>query len=334
MQIKEIVKSLQKKYELEDGVLAPAMEIIENPKQVIPTSPYLDAALSGGIPEGSFVTIAGPPGAGKTTFALDFAATCQKPEYGGRFIAYLDIEGRIKPMNLQGIPGLDLSEDKFMIIKSVKGNILSAEKNMNIACDLINDIPGLVLIIDSTSALCSSKEQTSEVSGEIRSLGPKILASFCRKAGTTVPVQNAIVLMIQHLIANTSGYGSPYIEDSGNKIKFQSNVKMVAKSFRDWKDGENIIGQIVNWDIIKSALGKPSDRPEMYLRYGYGIDKVWENISIACEIDLIKKRGAWFEVDCLDKPAFKLNGQHRVWNYFRENKEDYQLLLEKIKGSL
>lgn len=333
MQIKDVVKALQKKYELEDGVLASASEIIDNPKMIVPMSPYLDAALGGGVPEGSFISLAGPPGAGKTSLALDFAATCQKPEYGSRFVLYVDIEGRIKPMNLRGTPGLDLSDEKFMILKSVKGSILSAEQNLNITHDMIRDIPGIVVIVDSTSALCPAKEQSSEVSGEIRSLGPKILASFCRKTGTTVPVNNSMIVLIQHVIANTSGYGSPYIEDSGTKIRFQSNVKMIAKSFRDWKEGENIIGQIVNWDIIKSALGKPSDRPEMYLRYGYGIDKIWETISIATELDLIKKKGSWFEVPFLDPPV-KSQGQTKIWNHFRENPKDFEKLVSTIKESV
>ena len=52
------------------------------------------------------------------------------------------------------------------------------------------------------------------------------MASFCRKLGNVVPVNRSIVWIIQHLIANTSGYGSPFMEDGGNKIVYQGDVKI------------------------------------------------------------------------------------------------------------
>ena len=66
-------------------ILTSAHNIIDREKVVIPVSPKLDLILGGGIPEGSFVIFTGQPKTGKSTLALDFASTCQRPEFGGEF---------------------------------------------------------------------------------------------------------------------------------------------------------------------------------------------------------------------------------------------------------
>ena len=60
--------------------------------EVIPFTPALDLALGGGIKEGSWVILTGDPKSGKTTTALQFAATCQSKEHGERPIVYINAE--------------------------------------------------------------------------------------------------------------------------------------------------------------------------------------------------------------------------------------------------
>ena len=138
-------------------------------------------------------------------------------------------------MHLQGIVPLDLAPEKFQLVASNEDRILSAEDFVNIASEIIKNEPRVVVILDSTSSLCSQDELDGEITGSGRAKGPRILASFCRKMGTVVPVMNSIVIMMQHLIANTSGYGSPYYEDSGRKVQYQADIKLRCKSFQYWK---------------------------------------------------------------------------------------------------
>lgn len=332
MSLSEMAGAISKQYG--EGILIGGSRFLDEKKVILPVSPKLDMGLNGGIPEGSWVILSGNPKTGKSTLALDFAATCQKPEYGSRPVVYLNIEGRLKEMNMKGVDGLITdNEDMFQILRSARGNILSAEKNLNIISDMIRCIPNLVVIIDSTSALCSEKEQSEDVSGQTRSLGPKILANFCRTMGTIVPVQNTTVIMIQHLIANTSGYGPKLMEDSGRKVQYQVDVKLVCKGIEDWEEGDKQIGQKVHWDIVTSALGPPGALVDTYLRYGHGIDKLMDYIELGLEVGLIAKGGAWYTLSFLE-PTVQMQGMYKLYTYLKENPEAITLLQSEIKKVL
>ena len=118
-----------------DDVILSGNALVDQKVLTIPVSPALDIVLNGGIPEGSFVVLTGQPKCGKTTTSLDFAATAQRSEYQGKLkdtreVYYLNIEGRLKKRDLEGIPGLNLS--KFHIIGSQQGKILHAEEYLQI----------------------------------------------------------------------------------------------------------------------------------------------------------------------------------------------------------
>jgi RecA/RadA recombinase len=352
------------------GLLMGASYLVDNPKQVISVSPASDLGLGGGIPEGSWVGLSGPPKCGKTTLSLHIAAKGQREEFGSRPTFLFDVEHRIKELHLLGIKGLKLAKDGddssgLRVIRSIRGNIIGAEEFLTAATNIIKSNPGAIVIIDSTSALCSAKELSSDISGQMRSLGPKILAAFCRQMGPVVPVNNCIVISIQHLIANTSGFGASQYEDSGRKVQYQGDVKMRCKSSQAWKDGEVQIGQKTEWTVSWSALGPPGATITNWLRYGVGIDETTELIDLGLDTGLISSAGAWYNFDYLqevaekemakgditvisedshpvlqlmgDKPpekAFKKQGREKVYNFLVDNPFIEKMLLEQVRAML
>lgn len=269
-----------------------------------------------------------------TTTGLSFAANVQKPEYGGRHVYYLDIEGRIKAMNISGINGLQL--DKFTLIQSKKGKILTAENFLTIAEKIIRDHPGCLLILDSSSALCAEKEMVGDIKADTRVSGPRLLAQFCRKLGNVVPVNDCIVWIIQHLIANTSGYGPAFSEDGGNKIQYQEDVKIRAKKEQPWMvgSGENQkkVGQIIPWTMLTSALGGISgSTTDSYLRYGYGIDELKELITICCNLGMITVAGSWFTYEGINETV-KVQGSDKLYEYFVTHPEDREKLNNEFRS--
>lgn len=339
-----INKILTKKFG--EGMITSGKDLLDRKRLVIPVSPALDIALGGGIQEGTWNIISGPPKCGKTTSVLQFMANAQKPEYGAKDTWYINVEGRIDKRNMVGVQGLD--PDKVHIIGSTLDRIYSAEELLTATADIIRNEKDIIVVIDSLSALCSDSELSADISGQTRNLGPKNLAAFCRQLATIVPIQNAIVIGIQHLITNTSGYGAGKMEDGGEKIKYQSDTKIRCKYTEKWVEGDKQIGQKIHWDIIWSALGPPGTEAQSYLRYGIGLDKVTELINIATDFGLISVAGAWYNCDYLinstDKAVlkylkdndlvpekgFKRQGQAKLYAFLMEYPRFVELLQEEV----
>ena len=334
---KTIKEDVKKKFG--DGIMVNANAVVDQELVIIPVSPSLDMALNGGIPEGSFVIFTGQPKCWKTTTSLDFAATAQRKEYAhssfaeGRQVYYLNIEGRLKKRDLQGIPNLNL--DNFNIIGSQEGKILHAEEYLQIAERIINEIPGSVVIIDSYSALCTESEITSEMNKMQRADGAKLLAKFCRKVANVIPVNKNIVIGITHLMGNPTGYGAEFKEKSGQAVAYQTDIKLRAKTFKAWTTGkDNVqIGQEIQWQVICSALGPPGGSTASYLRYGEGLDKSIELFKLATDLGLVDKGGAWYTFSCLeDKPKFQ--GEEKARDYILSTPGLYDKLWKEVKQML
>jgi recombination protein RecA len=321
-----------------DQVILSGNALVDKTLINIPVSPALDIVLNGGIPEGSFVVLTGQPKCGKTTTSLDFAATAQNPKYQGdlkspREVYYLNIEGRLKKRDLEGIPNLDLS--RFHIIGSQQGKILHAEEYLQIAERIINEIPGSILIIDSYSALCTEAEITSDMDKMQRADGAKLLAKFCRKVANVIPVNKNIVIGITHLMGNPTGYGAEFKEKSGQAIAYQTDIKIRAKSFKPWTIGNDAtqIGQEIDWQVLCSALGPPGGTITSYIRYGQGIDKYMELINLASDIGVIQKGGAWYSVN-IGEEKMKFQGSEKIRQYLIENPEAYEKICAEFKETM
>jgi len=310
-----------------------ASTLIEKPKRIISVSPSIDVGLSGklklGVPEGSWVLLSGAPKSGKSTCALQLAANAQ--EQYDKPVYYGNVEGRIKSRDLQGIHNLDIN--KVKLIQSEKGNILSAEAHLTEYIKIIKEIPGCILIIDSTSALCEQAEMDVEIKSDRRSSGAKLLASFCRQAGPIVTIQDSDIILIQHMIANTgmSAAYSPFYESGGNKIQFQADVKLRCTSFKQkGVDGSPAYGQVISWKVHTSAIGPPGGKIQSFLRYGHGLDEEMELIMIAQDLGIIGKAASWLSIS-IDEQEIKAQGEEKLRHIVSENPLYKQYLIKKIE---
>lgn len=295
--------------------------------------------LGGGIPEGSFVIFTGKPKTGKTTTALDFLSSCQRPEnvseFGKRKVFFYNIEGRIKPRDLKGIKGLRLDSENFQVIESIPGKILKAEDYLSIGEQFINTYPGSVHLFDSFSALCTDAEITSGMDKMQRADGAKLLAKFCRKVANVIPVNKNIVVGITHLMGNPTGYGAAFTEKSGMGIAYACDVKLWCKKSSPWVVKDTQIGLELEWEVLTSALGSPGQKIESKIRFGEGVDKASEVVSLAVSIGLIDKGGAWYKLTYLNaEDPIKLHGEEKVRQHLVDNQADYDELVKQIKDML
>ena len=243
-----------------DEILLSATAIVDRESVVVPVSPALDIILNGGIPEGSFIVFTGQPKFGKTPTSLDFAATAQKPEYQGnlknpRQAYYLNIEGRLKKRDLEGIPGLDLG--RFNVIGSQQGKILHAEEYLQIAERIINEEPGSILIIDFSVSS----------------------------------------------------------HDAWNK----SNSSFRIVYGNNWSDDRYHRSRSIH---IKSSI-----------RYGIGVAKAMELVTLCVDFGIIAKGGAWYTLTSIkDKPKFQ--GTEKLRQYVFDNPKVYDKLMDELRETM
>jgi recombination protein RecA len=313
--------------------------LIDAPPQVIPISPMFDMNLCGGITEGISINLSGPPKSGKSTCALSIAADCQKPENGGRHVFYYNVEGRLKRRDVLGIKGIDIN--KFELIGSEKGKILTAQDYLQIAEKYIIGVPNSVHIIDSYSSLCTAEEYGSEMDKFQRADGAKLLKKFSRKISNVIPVNRTILIGIQHLIANVNGYGG-MVEAGGMGIAYGSDIRLRATHFKyllaGGKDDDEeadgaAIGQKVFWKVVWNALGPPGAKFTSFIKYGSGIDRERELLEIATSLGLIEKGGAWYTFSFLEEEK-KFQGAENARQALADNPEWYESLNKKFRETM
>lgn len=290
----------------------------------------LDRALGGkGVPKGGKTTaIVGKESASKTTLALHIIAEEQKK---GNDCAFLDVEDTL---DLDYAKKIGVNLDKLHVIKRealLKGLgikdrvVVSGEEWLETLCKLLKfNIHGII-VMDSIAALWPAAEIENGIEGG-RMAGVASMMSKAYRAvnGALTTFDGGFVYLNQYRM-NPGGYGNPYVEPGGEAWKYLQAVKIEISKSLD-KDTEGVHGLIVKGKITKSKVCDPYQEFEYYVQFGKGIVRVWEIYNLALEVDLIKKGGAWFELDGLEE---KIQGEEKVIEYLEKNPEYTEALYKK-----
>lgn len=275
--------------------LLSANSIIDEEKEIISWSPQIDKGLSGGIMAGSTVVVGGPPKLGKTTSILHFCKNAQKVGYT---ICYGDVESRVRKRDLLGIPGLDLSPEKFTMIRSTKDRILEGEEYMEKLEQVLKSNDRVVGVIDSLSALCCKDLIEGDIKERYRDSSPLLISRFCKRVCNYIGVTDNIFIGVTHIIANQGQGHKTWMEASGNKIRYACDFKLRGTHADTWTVGSGTnaeqVGQDIHWKCECSGLGKPNRDCTSKLRYNEGIDEHAELIELAKEIGVVRLSGAWY----------------------------------------
>lgn len=306
-------------------------EVLKNEdRKIISASPMIDTIIGGGIPEGSFVVLSGKPALGKTSLALQIAANAQNTPspFGDRKVFYLDIEGRIKTRDIYDNKRLNLDPERFQLVRSSSENIIYGEQFLTVAEQLIETYPGCVIIMDSISAICSSKRKATNLEEKVRDDGPVLMAAFCKRNSQIIGVNRSIVIGISHMIANQGMSKALWVETGGQKAQYQADVKLSGLYFKEWIEKEDRVGQQVFWSCGKAAIGPPGGEVGAWLRYGVGYDEVTEYIELACDVNIIEKKGSWFSYKDI-----KVQGLPKLIQAVRDDEKLYDELVKEVRAA-
>lgn len=317
-----------------EGVCVNGKIVLEKNREIIPVSPALDAQLHGGIQTGTLVTLAGDAGCGKTSTALQIAATWQQMD---RRVFYFAAESRITRKNLESIHGFDAN--KMEVIQSKKGQIMTAEKFLTAAEMVIKNEEKALVIIDSFSILSDSTEMSQSDYDDSPVVGgsQRLVGRWCRKMAPIIPINDNLVIGIAHWYTNIGGK-KKWAVSLPKKIEYARltglTCEYIEHQYAKDKDGKAIgqaWGQLAHWKVERTPLGPPGGKAHSLLRYDYGLDKEFEIIEAAKNLSLIDKSGAWYTLDWLGEDPPKFQGQENTRQFLFENPLVYEDLSRRVR---
>ena len=277
----------------------------------------LDLALGiGGLPKGRIIEVYGPESSGKTTLALQVAASAQKKD---GICAFIDAEHALDPVYAKNL-GVDV--DKLLVSQPDAG-----EQALEIADTLVKSGAVDVLVVDSVAALVPKAELEGDMGDSHMGLHARLMSQALRKLTSSISRSNAMVIFINQIRMKIGVmFGSPETTTGGNALKFYASVRLDIRRIGQIKDKDQIVGNQTRVKVVKNKVAPPFKITEFDILYGEGISKEGEIIDLGVAEGFVEKSGSWY--------SFNGNrigqGRENAKKFLLDNKE----IADEIEGMI
>ena len=252
----------------------------------IPTGALsLDMALGiGGVPRGRVTEIYGPESSGKTTLCQHIVAEAQKM---GGTCAFIDMEHALDP-GYAAQCGVDV--DNLLISQPDTG-----EDALEIAEELVRSGAIDVIVIDSVAALVPRSELEGDMGQATMGVQARLMSQALRKLSGAIKQTNTTMIFTNQLRQKIGVmFGNPETTTGGNALKFYASIRMDVRRIQSIKAGQEIIGNRTRIRVVKNKVAPPFRTVEFDIMYNEGISKVGDLLDLATEMDIIEKRGSFY----------------------------------------
>ncbi|NJD58073.1 MAG: recombinase RecA [Anaerolineales bacterium] len=277
--------------------------------EAIPTgSLSLDIALGvGGIPRGRITEIYGPESSGKTTICQHIVSEAQK--LGGT-AAYIDMEHALDPTYAARC-GVDV--ENLLISQPDMG-----EQALEITETLVRSGAIDVIVIDSVAALVPRAEIEGDMGDATMGMQARLMSQALRKLSGAIKQTNTSVIFTNQLRQKIGiMFGNPETTTGGMALKFYASVRLDVRRIQSIKLGAEIIGNRTRVRVVKNKVAPPFRTAEFDIMYNEGISKAGDLLDLAAAMEIITKRGSFFNYGDLRLGQ----GRENAKDYLRAHKE-------------
>jgi len=209
--------------------------------------PALDDAIGGGFPRRRIVELYGLPSGGKSLISMLVIAAAQKQ---GLECIYVDIEDSFDP---SFATKLGVNVDNLAVAQSSIG-----EDTMDMLCTLLEAKPG-VIVVDSVAAMITRGEMTESFDQAF--MAPKARLMSRGLAKLTALNTETLIIFINQLRSTMALYGAKTTTTGGRALGHYASIRCEVKRgdpiFLDGKKTQAIIGQVVQFYVVKNKTHRP-----------------------------------------------------------------------------
>ena len=300
MAVNSLVKHLLKE---RDNDLASVVSsgIVGDCSTYISTGSYsLNALLSwsmyGGVPSNKITCLAGQESVGKTFFALSIAKNFLE-ENKENVIVYFESEGALTT-NMITERGLD--PDRFIVLP------VATVEEFRTQCikmvDVLDKDTKVMMFLDSLGNLSTRKEMEDSASGSDKrdmTRAPVVRGTF-RTIALKLATKNIPLIITNHTYEKVGAYVPTQEISGGGGIKYADSVIVTLRK-KKFKDGTEVLGNIIKMKLVKGRLTKEESTIEAMLDYQTGLDQYYGLVEIAEKYEIFKKVSTRFEMPDVTK---------------------------------
>jgi len=256
----------------------------------------LSGSLYGGVPNNKITAFAGESATGKTFFVMGVVKQFLNDNPAAA-VFYFDTEAAVTK-DMMKARGIDTSR---VIISEPE----TIQKFRHTALQIIDNYsktpekerPPMMMVLDSLGQLSTTKEVEDTAAGsETRDMTKAaVLKATFRVLNLKLAKVNVPLLVTNHVYDVVGSYIPMKEMSGGSGLKYTAS-QIVFLGKKKEKDGQEVIGNIIKVNMMKSRFTKENKKIEVLLTYDKGLDRYYGLLQLAEKYNIIKKVSTRYEL--------------------------------------
>ena len=123
----------------------------------------------------------------------------------------------------------------------------------------------------------------------------RLMSQALRKLSGAIKQTNTSVVFTNQLRMKIGVmFGNPETTSGGRALKFYASVRLDVRRIQSIKDKGEVIGSRTRVRVTKNKVAAPFRKAEFDIMYNEGISRVGDIMDIGVEMDVIEKRGSFY----------------------------------------